>query len=537
MSSTEPLLSDSQRKTSLHSSPNASTYEAIPTRSSLSFELPEERRFSFGSEHEDNESNKISVEEETYYEEDRPWKYKMIALLCVLSLAVGSHYAAHTLGALKSVVKKELGISNSQYGVIQSSVSLVNTILPILGGVFIDTFGTSIGSILATSLIAIGNIFVALSTNLKSFVVMVIGRILYGIGSGTIITVQVAILSHWFKGKGLAIVVGIQIATSRMSSFLGNLTVVPIKEITGFYGWAFWFSAFLCVISLIINISYVLLMRILNERLSNQEMMNIKQKRHFSFKKLLLFPTIYWIFVLLEFQLGSAWTSFLHIHTELVKTRWNNTDEISDEYAAYNSSIAQFLPIFISPFLGYFLDRFGNRSLTLIMSTVFLTISMYLLGFIALTPIIVVIGMVCFSISLSLGPVGLLSSIPILLPLNYVGTALGIVKSSLNIGSTIYDILVGLLQDMDEDKYVMVMHLYLGSSVLSILVSILLYNVSKNWHNGILDMTEDERKENHDIIKIEESIQPTKRNYFYIIAFICTLIISWILFFIKFFND
>jgi MFS family permease len=93
---------------------------------------------------------------------------------------------------------------------------LVNTILPILGGVFIDIFGTSIGSILATSLIAIGNIFVALSTNLRSFVVMVIGRFLYGIGSGTIVTIQMAILSHWFKGKGLAIVIGIQVAASRM---------------------------------------------------------------------------------------------------------------------------------------------------------------------------------------------------------------------------------------------------------------------------------------------------------------------------------
>ncbi|CAG8800152.1 15027_t:CDS:2, partial [Cetraspora pellucida] len=129
----------------------------------------------------------------------------------------------------------ELGISNSQYGIIQSSVSLVNTILPILGGVFIDSFGTSTGSILATSLIAMGNIFVALSTNLKSFTVMVFGRILYGIGSGTIVIVQTTILSHWFKGKGLSIAVGIQIATSRLSSFLGNLTVVPIKDATGFY--------------------------------------------------------------------------------------------------------------------------------------------------------------------------------------------------------------------------------------------------------------------------------------------------------------
>jgi sugar phosphate permease len=162
---------------------------------------------------------------------------------------------------------------------------------------------------------------------------------------------------------------------------------------------------------------------------------------------------------------------------------------------------------------------------------------MYLIGFVELSPIIIITGMICFSISLSLGPVGLLSSIPILLPLDYVGTALGIVKSSLNIGSTIYDILVGLLQDLDNGKYGMVMRFYLGSSVCAILVSVLLYIVSKNWHDGILDMKDDERKRIHDIVKTEECNQPTKRNYFYIITFIVLLIVSWILFFFKFFID
>jgi len=47
-----------------------------------------------------------------------------------------------------------------------------------------------------------------------------------------------------------------------------------------------------------------------------------------------------------------------------VKTRWGGAGEITDRIAANNSSIAQFLPIFVAPFLGYFLDRFGNRSLT-----------------------------------------------------------------------------------------------------------------------------------------------------------------------------
>ncbi|PVU91511.1 hypothetical protein BB559_004099 [Furculomyces boomerangus] len=108
------------------------------------------------------------------------FKYKFFALLCTLLISVGSHYSAHTLGALKSTIKKELDITNAQYGALQSSVSLVNTIIPVLGGLFIDSFGTSLGSLLATSLIMTGSVIVAISTNMSSFGVMVLGRIIYG---------------------------------------------------------------------------------------------------------------------------------------------------------------------------------------------------------------------------------------------------------------------------------------------------------------------------------------------------------------------
>jgi len=36
------------------------------------------------------------------------------------------------------------------------------------------------------------------------------------IGSGSIVTVQEAILAHWFHGRGLAITIGLQISLSRL---------------------------------------------------------------------------------------------------------------------------------------------------------------------------------------------------------------------------------------------------------------------------------------------------------------------------------
>lgn len=151
---------------------------------------------------------------------DRQWIWLCIVLTlqsfprwCIL---VGSHFAAHTLGAMKNIIKEEFGITNSEYGVLQSSVSIVNTILPVLGGVFLDAFGTAKGSIITTVLITMGNVLVSSSIHGKSMSIMVIGRILYGIGSGNVVIVQETILSQWFHGRDLAGVIGLMLTVSRL---------------------------------------------------------------------------------------------------------------------------------------------------------------------------------------------------------------------------------------------------------------------------------------------------------------------------------
>ena len=117
---------------------------------------------------------------------------------------------------MKNIIKEEFGITNSEYGVLQSSVSIVNTILPGLGGVFLDTFGTAKGSIITTVLITIGNVLVSLSTHNRSMSTMIVGRILYGIGSGNVVIVQETILSQWFYGRDLAGVIGLMLTVSRL---------------------------------------------------------------------------------------------------------------------------------------------------------------------------------------------------------------------------------------------------------------------------------------------------------------------------------
>ncbi|KAI9598856.1 major facilitator superfamily domain-containing protein [Syncephalis fuscata] len=352
-----------------------------------------------------------------------PLKYKLVALICSLLMAFGSHFAAHTLGTLKGKVKEELHISNSQYGVLQSSVAIVNTVLPMVAGFFVDTFGTQIGSVLATSLIASGYVLAAFSTNIASFPIMVIGYVLYGLGSGSVTVVQGTILSHWFRGKGLAIAMGMEIATSRLASYLSMATVVSIAQWTGFYGWAFWFAALLCVLSWTVNLGYVLFIRYLHEEVG-VEREQLAKKKAFHPRNLLYFPITFWCIIGMIFTLGSCWTIFLHFNTEMVKLRFGHNDEASARYLH---------------------DFYGRRATTAIVSTLLFIGSMLLfLWWPELSPMV---GMLVFSISLTIGPVAIFSSVPLVLASTAVGTGLGVYKSVLHMGVSLLDIVAGILQD------------------------------------------------------------------------------------------
>ncbi|RKP37903.1 major facilitator superfamily domain-containing protein, partial [Dimargaris cristalligena] len=379
----------------------------------------------------------------------------------------------------------DFGISNTQYGLLQSAVSLVNTVLPVLGGLFIDAFGTSSGSILATSFILIGTSVVAMSTHYQSFPIMVVGRLLYGLGSGTIVTIQETILSHWFTGKGLAMTIALQIATARLASFLSMGTTVPIANATGFYGYAFWASAFICLCSWIINFVYVMLMKRVDEHMTEHELAKLKRKNTFRLRHVLIFPAAYWLIVALSFVLGSGWTTFLHISSELVKLRFG----CDDSTAAHIASVSQLLPVILVPFLGLWVDRNGHRVTLLILAASLFLGTIILLGFTTLPP---AVGMFVFSVSLSVGPISSISSIPLVLPLSTVGSGLGLFKSAQNIGNTILDIIIGQLQDahpLRGHSYdrVMVFYLYWGG--LTLLVALTLYAIDRLGWDRLLQLS------------------------------------------------
>ncbi|OMJ26518.1 Major facilitator superfamily domain-containing protein 1 [Smittium culicis] len=488
---------------------------------------------------DDSDSNTINTNNPLYQDSENTsnnqdvLKYKIFALICTLLISVGSHYSAHTLGAMKSIIKKELGITNSQYGVLQSTVSLVNTIIPVFGGFFIDSFGTAKGSLLATFFIMIGSLIIAFSTNISSFSTMVLGRIIYGLGSGTIVTVQETILGHWFRGSSLAAAIALQISTARLSSFLSMGTAVPIMNLSGFYGAAFWAASFFCVLSFIVNFFYYSKMTSISKTTDVHSLQKLISKNDFNLSYLTRFSGLFWLIILSSFILGSSWNSFLHMNSEFIKIKFG----VSDGIAAWNASFSQLLPVFLVPFCGVFIDRYGLRTKFIILSSAFFILAIATLGYTQINPII---GMLIFSLSLTLGPVSLISSATLVLGSNVLGTGLGLYKSALNVGSTLVDILIGYLQDSSSKNpslsdYDLVIKFYLFWGLFSLILGVAIFTIDKTNFYSLLSSNSEDRKASIDILASSNVSERKKTLYLYISSFSVTiwvilLLLSWLVF-------
>lgn len=154
---------------------------------------------------------------------------------------------------------------------------------------------------------------------------------------------------------------------------------------------------------------------------------------------------------------------------------------------------------------------------------------MALLGYTYLSP---AVGMLLFSMSLALGPVGLVSSVPIILPLSLVGTGMGLIKSCTNIGATLFDIATGLFQDQDQNQgYDGVMIFFLCIGLLASFGGVVLYLLDWRIYSSILQQPASARNNSKTEAETLAEKRPIAGNWVYGGVYLLLASMSWVLFF------
>lgn len=402
-------------------------------------------------------------------------------------------------------------------------------------------FGSVWGTLAVNCVVIVGSLLTAIAAKYQSFGLMVAGRVIFGIGSGLIVTMQESILSKWFRTQHLAIAIGLQLSISRLATFLGTLVANPIAVRTGDWVWAFWLSFILCCFSIVMNVIYAFVVRHLRHQggvLSGQDIQKLKSRKQFDWRGVLKFPLIYWQILLIEFLFAAVWSSFQTISTEFVTLHFGSTSVL----AGYTASASQTVPIVATPLLGIIMDLYGCRIITLLISAIFLILSSVLLGW---TYVSAVVGMVFYSISLAFGPISMITSIGMVLPSEYIGTGLGMYKSSNNIGTTILDIIVGVVQDHTQDQaYTGVMILFLTLACIGLVLICTLWVSQYVALDNLLEAGRQKRvalmkERNQEEIDLKaqglDSYENTKIkwvNWVCLVLFILATIVAWVLFFV-----
>ena len=298
--------------------------------------------------------------------------YRYTILLIVSFLTFGSYFAYDSIGAIAPLLREKLLFSQEDIGLLYSWYSYPNFIMVFVGGFLIDRVGTRLGSLLFSVLVLIGAVMVALSTDLYT---MLAGRIIFGIGSESLVVAQSAILARWFKGKELAFAFGFALFISRAGTLFTFNIESAIASTFGDFRWALWAAAFFTVLSLLGNFLYVILDK-KAEKILELDTEGAGDKIIFQdIKKL---PKAFWLISLLCVTFYSAIFPFTAHSTSFFHDKWDLPLQASSDPGIISSVIAQFrhmfstaggltsVPIFASmmlaPWLGKVVDKIGKRA-------------------------------------------------------------------------------------------------------------------------------------------------------------------------------
>ncbi len=145
--------------------------------------------------------------------------YRWLVLLFISLAMFGNYYLYDTIAPIADLLKQQLNFTDEQIGLLYSSYSWGAILFLLLGGVFIDRYGTRKGTMLFGSICAISGFVTMASSDIQT---MLVGRFLLGLSAEPLIVAITAAIAKWFKGKELAFAMGINLLIARFGQIAAD---------------------------------------------------------------------------------------------------------------------------------------------------------------------------------------------------------------------------------------------------------------------------------------------------------------------------
>jgi MFS family permease len=92
-------------------------------------------------------------------------------------------------------------MSESQFNLLYSLYAFPNIIIPLIGGILIDKIGARVVLIITSTFCVLGQAIFGFGGYSNLFSIMLVGRIIFGIGGEVLHASQNTLISNWFKAS------------------------------------------------------------------------------------------------------------------------------------------------------------------------------------------------------------------------------------------------------------------------------------------------------------------------------------------------
>jgi MFS family permease len=394
-------------------------------------------------------------------------RWSMLALVAFTMLC--AYILTDVMSPLKPMLEKELLWDSMDYGIFTSAYGWFNVFafMLIIGGIVLDKMGVRFTGMASCILMVLGCglKYYALSSyftpgatlfGMKMQVAIAsIGFALFGVGAETAGITVSKIIVKWFKGKEMALAMGLEMATARLGTMIAMSVTVPLANFCG------WTDAegvthpnlpapiLMCLIMLCIGTVAFFIYMFYDKKLDASNAATAVEEEAEEPFRLSDIGTIltskgFWLIALLCVLFYSAVFPFIKYAADLMVQKYG----LSPETAGQIPSLLPLGTLVLTPFFGNLYDRIGKGATLMIIGAVLLIFVHVMFALPILntwwfaTLVTIVLG-----VGFSLVPSAMWPSVPKIIPEKLLGTAYALIFYVQNIGLSMVPLLIGWVLD------------------------------------------------------------------------------------------
>lgn len=389
-------------------------------------------------------------------------KARWTALAVVAFTMFCGYFIQDVLSPIKRMLETDLNWTSSDFGVFRFSYGwlTVFAFMLIIGGIILDKLGVRITGIIATIIMVIGTgvMYWALVSqglaekmwniifwDIKAQVFMVsIGFAIFCLGVEIAGITVSKVIVKWFKGKELALAMGLEMATARMGTGLA-LGVMPFVAISFGLTAPMFIGLFLITIGFIAFVLYTFMDKKLDASTNfRSEDVSDEDKFKISDIGLILKNKGFWLVATLCVLFYSAVFPFLNYASDLMINKFG----VNEKFAGLIPMLLPFGTIILTPYFGNLYDKKGKGATIMIIGSLLLIFvhALFSIPFLNQT-FVAIILVIILGIGFSLVPSAMWPSVPKIIPEKQLGSAYALIFWIQNIGLMFIPLIIGQVLD------------------------------------------------------------------------------------------